>query len=84
MSEAAEKDATLNSASPAKSESATATKAAPAPMKTIEISSEAEKKEKGIFVTQSDAPPCPECGTIMVRAAACYKCLNCGTSSGCS
>jgi len=84
LSEAAEKDATLNSASPAKTESSTATKSAPAPMKVIEVSSETEKKEKGIFVTQSDAPPCPECGTIMVRNAACYKCLNCGSTSGCS
>jgi ribonucleoside-diphosphate reductase alpha chain len=46
--------------------------------------SESEKREKGVFQSQSDAPPCPECGTIMVRSAACYKCLNCGTSSGCS
>ena len=32
---------------------------------------------------QADAPPCTECGTIMVRAGACYKCLNCGATSGC-
>jgi len=32
---------------------------------------------------QQDAPPCPECGTIMTRAGACYKCSNCGTTSGC-
>ena len=32
---------------------------------------------------QMDAPPCTECGTIMVRAGACYKCPNCGTTSGC-
>ncbi|MEO6908208.1 MAG: vitamin B12-dependent ribonucleotide reductase, partial [Abditibacteriaceae bacterium] len=32
---------------------------------------------------QSDAPPCTDCGTIMVRAGACYKCPNCGTTSGC-
>jgi ribonucleoside-diphosphate reductase alpha chain len=43
-----------------------------------------EKQEKQVFVTQADAPPCPSCGTLMVRSAACYKCLNCGTSSGCS
>jgi len=41
-----------------------------------EMSIESEKREKGVFVTQADAPPCPECGTIMVRSAACYKCLN--------
>jgi ribonucleoside-diphosphate reductase alpha chain len=43
-----------------------------------------ENQEKQVFVTQADAPPCPNCGSIMVRSAACYKCLNCGTSSGCS
>jgi ribonucleoside-diphosphate reductase alpha chain len=33
---------------------------------------------------QSDAPPCGNCGAITVRSASCYKCLNCGTSQGCS
>jgi ribonucleoside-diphosphate reductase alpha chain len=36
------------------------------------------------FVLQEDAPPCHECGTIMVRSGSCYKCLNCGATSGCS
>jgi len=36
------------------------------------------------FRPDEDAPPCPDCGSIMVRNAACYKCLNCGTTSGCS
>ena len=31
-----------------------------------------------------DAPPCSTCGSIMVRNGSCYKCLNCGTTSGCS
>ncbi|MDE2755339.1 MAG: vitamin B12-dependent ribonucleotide reductase, partial [Acidobacteriota bacterium] len=43
-----------------------------------------EDMEKQVFQTQADAPPCPECGSIMVRNGACYKCLNCGTTSGCS
>ncbi len=54
------------------------------PLKPLEELSSNEKREKGVFVTQADAPPCPECGTIMVRNAACYKCLNCGSTSGCS
>jgi ribonucleoside-diphosphate reductase alpha chain len=33
---------------------------------------------------QSDAPACAECGSIMVRNGSCYKCLNCGSTSGCS
>ena len=32
---------------------------------------------------QADAPACHECGSIMVRYGACYKCLNCGATSGC-
>jgi len=59
-------------------------KAAPSGgMKIVEAVYDRDKQES-VFVTQADAPPCPECGTIMVRSAACYKCLNCGTSSGCS
>jgi ribonucleoside-diphosphate reductase alpha chain len=33
---------------------------------------------------QSDAPSCPNCGSITVRNGACYKCVNCGESLGCS
>jgi ribonucleoside-diphosphate reductase alpha chain len=33
---------------------------------------------------QADAPPCHTCGSIMVRSGACYKCANCGSTSGCS
>ena len=36
------------------------------------------------FVSQADAPPCSDCGAIMVRRGACYSCLNCGASSGCA
>ena len=36
------------------------------------------------FQTQADAPSCAECGSIMVRNGSCYKCLNCGSTSGCS
>lgn len=32
----------------------------------------------------SDAPPCDICGHITVRNGACYRCLNCGNSMGCS
>jgi hypothetical protein len=33
---------------------------------------------------QQDAPTCPSCGHLAVRNGACYKCLNCGESLGCS
>jgi ribonucleoside-diphosphate reductase alpha chain len=36
------------------------------------------------FVNQMDAPLCSVCGHVTVRNGACYKCLNCGESQGCS
>lgn len=36
------------------------------------------------FSPQSDAPSCADCGSIMIRNGSCYKCLNCGATSGCS
>jgi ribonucleoside-diphosphate reductase alpha chain len=33
---------------------------------------------------QEDAPPCSMCGSIMVRSGSCYKCANCGSTSGCA
>ncbi len=36
------------------------------------------------FQNQADAPSCSECGSLMVRSGACYKCHNCGATSGCS
>ncbi len=36
------------------------------------------------FLNQADAPPCHTCGAIMVRNGACYRCGNCGATSGCS
>ena len=36
------------------------------------------------FQNQLDAPPCADCGTIMVRSGSCFRCMNCGSTSGCS
>lgn len=36
------------------------------------------------FSPQADAPSCHDCGAIMVRNGSCYKCMNCGATSGCS
>ncbi len=33
---------------------------------------------------QTDAPPCHYCGSIMIRNGSCYRCANCGSTSGCS
>jgi ribonucleoside-diphosphate reductase alpha chain len=36
------------------------------------------------FSVSADSPSCMDCGSIMVRSGSCYKCLNCGATSGCS
>ncbi|HET7293077.1 MAG TPA: vitamin B12-dependent ribonucleotide reductase [Vicinamibacteria bacterium] len=36
------------------------------------------------FRNQADAPSCHVCGSIMMRNGSCYRCANCGTTSGCS
>ena len=33
---------------------------------------------------QTDAPSCVDCGSIMIRSGTCYRCMNCGSTSGCS
>ena len=45
--------------------------------------SEGHQESTG-FVNQLDAPLCSNCGMVMVRNGSCYKCLNCGATSGCS
>jgi len=34
--------------------------------------------------TTGDAPSCSTCGMLMVPNGSCYKCVNCGSTSGCS
>jgi ribonucleoside-diphosphate reductase alpha chain len=48
------------------------------------IDEDSVSREEAVFTTQADAPPCTACGSIMVRSGACYKCFNCGSTSGCS
>jgi ribonucleoside-diphosphate reductase alpha chain len=48
----------------------------------VEVEAKAEKDRA--WVQETDAPPCHECGTLMVRNGACHKCPNCGSTSGCS
>jgi ribonucleoside-diphosphate reductase alpha chain len=60
------------------------TEAAPA-MKAMEAAAGSlEDTEHSVFETQADSPPCPECGSVTVRNGACYKCNNCGATTGCS
>ena len=39
--------------------------------------------QKSAFTSQEDAPSCPSCGSITVRAGSCYSCPNCGSTTGC-
>jgi len=38
----------------------------------------------GQVVSLGDAAPCQFCGALMVRNGSCYRCLECGSTSGCS
>jgi len=40
--------------------------------------------EHATLQNQEDAPSCNMCGSIMVRSGSCYKCANCGSTSGCA
>ncbi|MBI3083526.1 MAG: vitamin B12-dependent ribonucleotide reductase [Candidatus Omnitrophica bacterium] len=62
-------------ATPASSKPSPAAAASPNPF---------EQQEKLTFVAQADAPVCSDCGSLMVRNGNCYKCVNCGSTSGCS
>ena len=35
------------------------------------------------FYDMGDAPSCSICGAIMVRNGSCYRCMSCGSTSGC-
>ena len=38
----------------------------------------------GALVQIGDAPACNICGSLMVRSGTCYRCMTCGSTSGCS
>jgi ribonucleoside-diphosphate reductase alpha chain len=58
--------------------------AAAAPAPRVSTPAAEGSSSKSAFLNQADAPPCPVCGTITVRNGACYKCHNCGATTGCS
>jgi ribonucleoside-diphosphate reductase alpha chain len=62
--------AVADAASASAANASAASVAKPAPFSTIQ--------------NQEDAPPCSTCGSIMIRSGACYKCSNCGNTSGCA
>jgi len=86
----------LHAQKPSPPPAAVTAEAEPAPMlvddapkalaveKTAGPAARADDLEHTVFKAQADAPPCHACGSIMVRSGACYKCFNCGATSGCS
>ena len=56
----------------------------PRPLSSGENVDKIEEREKQVAAMQSDSPPCHACGTIMTRSGTCYRCANCGATSGCS
>ena len=48
-----------------------------------EITTPPDRKPMPFVRYGEDGPSCHDCGSTMVRNGACYKCLNCGATSGC-
>ena len=54
------------------------------PEPTLTTEAKPRASEFAAMRNQEDAPPCSTCGSIMIRSGSCYKCANCGTTSGCA
>lgn len=49
-----------------------------------EIDFSLEQQQMALRQNNDDAPMCAECGSITIRNGSCYKCVNCGSTTGCS
>jgi ribonucleoside-diphosphate reductase alpha chain len=58
--------------------------AAPVEMASANEDVQGNSLDRQLEEMMGDAPVCDACGHITVRNGACYKCLNCGNSLGCS
>jgi len=75
----------LNAVAPAENAAASAPAATLPPMNKAALECDAD----GVVRAKAEqrpqgAPTCSECGMLMVPNGACYKCENCGSTSGCS
>ena len=61
-----------------------ASEPAPVPSRVTDAGRKATEFSHAPIQNQEDAPPCSTCGSIMIRSGSCYKCANCGTTSGCA
>ena len=59
-------------------------KTGPGALKIIAAPGQPANGIQKIAFINTDAPACPDCGAITVRSGSCYKCLNCGATTGCS
>ena len=86
--EAGESDVRASSAAEAAADSVADQKASVPPPEQLNLSDISRSRGSDAltasFDNSSDAPACATCGAMMVRNGACYKCLNCGSTSGCS
>jgi ribonucleoside-diphosphate reductase alpha chain len=66
---------------------------APDPTYTAATSNPLAMEDRGIYhaadamksmYDMGDAPSCSTCGAIMTRNGSCYRCMECGSTSGCS
>ena len=57
---------------------------APAPDESVRSAEPKPLNDLKSMYAMDDAPSCAGCGSIMVRNGSCYKCMNCGETSGCS
>ena len=71
--------ATVNNLPPGASPAA---RKLPASTRTVEA--QTAEADPRTYSGDTDAPACPTCGSITVRNGACYKCVNCGSTTGCS
>ena len=54
------------------------------PSELLVASKDSQTSAQFAIQNDQDAPPCSTCGSIMIRNGACYKCVNCGATSGCA
>jgi ribonucleoside-diphosphate reductase alpha chain len=76
--------ATVVASGPSEQESGASKLTLVRPAASVDLTNGHDAGTRQSFINQADAPPCPDCGCIMVRNGTCYKCLNCGATSGCS
>src|SRR6195256_4032525 len=54
----------------------------PAPVSELKVIATPASGIQKIAFVNTDSPACPDCGAITVRSGSCYKCLNCGATTG--